>query len=397
MSLFTLGGDPPTLAFPDVAVWQGFPSEPAPVHGLPIVLEACEEGHIRQRPQDWTDSILNRYASREYAYATTPPGISEWGDSRGSEVLEFLGDAGVDARGRRILEIGAGTAHIARRLLSEGNAARYVIFDPSIRDVSTDSRLVIERRPFDHQALDGETFDLVLCLSAIEHLPDPGGILAAVRQALSPGGAAVFLLPEETMSFQGGDFNLLFHEHLSHFTALSFEALALSRGLATAYSHVKENGLYSLLRAAQPSSALTGQALVESRELLRGAPRPFERAFEAFRALIDQARADNLRVGLHGATNGLNILLHALKSSPAQLDNLHLFDADPYKTGRFLPAFPRPVLSTDDPLYSDMDWIVVAAMTYYGPIAEFARNRRGFSPERIVPLIPGYPGIRKAS
>jgi 2-polyprenyl-3-methyl-5-hydroxy-6-metoxy-1,4-benzoquinol methylase len=53
--------------------------------------------------------------------------------------------------------------------------------------------------PFDLQ----ETFDLILCMEIIEHVPSPSGVIANVRRHLSPGGFAIFSCPEEKEEIDG--------------------------------------------------------------------------------------------------------------------------------------------------------------------------------------------------
>lgn len=55
------------------------------------------------------------------------------------------------------------------------------------------------------------TLDIVLCLSVLEHLPEPGGALAEIHRLLAPGGVAVLNVPSwwgkvalETAAFRLG-------------------------------------------------------------------------------------------------------------------------------------------------------------------------------------------------
>ncbi len=96
-----------------------------------------------------------------------------------------------------ILEIGCSGGYLAERMVAAGSTVTGVELDP----------LAAERaREFCDQVIVGDTeamelpfepasFDAVVCGDLIEHLRDPGALLARVRPLLKPGGRLVLTTP----------------------------------------------------------------------------------------------------------------------------------------------------------------------------------------------------------
>jgi SAM-dependent methyltransferase/glycosyltransferase involved in cell wall biosynthesis len=103
------------------------------------------------------------------------------------------------AREISVLDIGGGSGYARELLARAGYRGRYLAVDP-VPDARFEARanLAFEARqvaePFERFASD-ERFDLVLSVTALEHVP---GVDAAVRNAarhLAPGGAEVHVVP----------------------------------------------------------------------------------------------------------------------------------------------------------------------------------------------------------
>lgn len=69
-------------------------------------------------------------------------------------------------------------------------------------------------------------FDLVTMVHCLEHVPNPTGFLAMVREKLAPDGALLIEVPQ----WQSNAFDLVIADHCSHFTALSLGAVVAAAG-----------------------------------------------------------------------------------------------------------------------------------------------------------------------
>ena len=102
-----------------------------------------------------------------------------------------LTDLTTDLRSARILEIGSGRqdmgedAYSFRRLFHESNE-----FVQSDIDASYGHE-VVDVTTMEYEA----AWDLILCVSVVEHIPDFGAALQRIHRALSPGGRTVIVAP----------------------------------------------------------------------------------------------------------------------------------------------------------------------------------------------------------
>jgi 2-polyprenyl-6-hydroxyphenyl methylase/3-demethylubiquinone-9 3-methyltransferase len=142
-------------------------------------------------------SELAKFASR----------AAEWWDPRGAfRTLQDINGLRLDyiaervpLEGARVLDVGCGGGLVAEGLAARG--ARVVAIDMAPENIEAarqhaaagglqvDYRCVAVEQ-IAHDAA-GE-FDAVTCLEMLEHVPDPGSIVAACAAALRPGGTAVF-------------------------------------------------------------------------------------------------------------------------------------------------------------------------------------------------------------
>lgn len=100
------------------------------------------------------------------------------------------------AGARHVLDMGYGTGEMAGELLARGLRAEVVEGSPLLaeRAAARHPQLVVHRAMFEEFA-PGPMFDAVLALHVMEHVDDPGALMARVREWLRPGGALVVVVP----------------------------------------------------------------------------------------------------------------------------------------------------------------------------------------------------------
>ncbi len=123
-------------------------------------------------------------------------------------------------RNSRIVEVGCGNGLFLRRLVMMDAGNSGYGFDTSYTGPETDldGRLRFERRFYGPECADIPA-DIVVCRHVIEHVPDPVGLLRAVRQALrhSPHARVFFETPDVTWILRNQVIWDLFYEHCSLF------------------------------------------------------------------------------------------------------------------------------------------------------------------------------------
>lgn len=93
------------------------------------------------------------------------------------------------------LDVGCGGGLLSEALAREGARVTAIDLAPQVLDVARlhlhESGLRVDYRAVSVEALSAELpahFDVVTCMEMIEHVPDPGSVIAACARLLKPGG-----------------------------------------------------------------------------------------------------------------------------------------------------------------------------------------------------------------
>jgi SAM-dependent methyltransferase len=76
----------------------------------------------------------------------------------------------------------------------------------------------------------GGTFDVIICMNVVAHVDDPKNFVSACLGRLNPGGVLI-IQPSQARMFENGEFDTIYHEHISFFNMRSMAKLAKSAGL----------------------------------------------------------------------------------------------------------------------------------------------------------------------
>lgn len=178
-------------------------------------------------------------------------------------------------------------------------------------------------------AIDG-VFDLVTLVHVLEHVVDPRGVLAAVREKLSPDGRLLIQAP----NFPRNPFDLAIADHCTHFTETTLPPLLESAGFEIELVR-SDLAPRELTAVARPGAFAAPAATVDWRreaDRLNAARRWLEDFLDHARAAV-AGRA----FGVFGSSIGAVWLDHNLDRTSA-----FFVDEDPLRVGRRL--FGRPIL-----------------------------------------------------
>lgn len=98
---------------------------------------------------------------------------------------------------RRLLDLGCGPGVAAQAMVAAGWQVQGVDGSPAAVYEARRRGIRADLADLDRWEPDGSVYDAVLALEVLEHLDDPGRLLARAREALAPAGAAVFSIPHE--------------------------------------------------------------------------------------------------------------------------------------------------------------------------------------------------------
>lgn len=128
---------------------------------------------------------MTAYDNRRYAL------LNRWDSSHLDKVVRLLA---LD-QGSRVLEVGCGAGHLLRRLTDRGVEAVGIDANPQAAEVAGNGMV----RTMRAESLDfpADSFDYIVSIHAIEHIPALEAALAEMDRVLKAGGQALFIYPAE--------------------------------------------------------------------------------------------------------------------------------------------------------------------------------------------------------
>lgn len=128
---------------------------------------------------------MTAYDNRRYAL------VNRWDASHLDKVDRLLGSL----EGRQVLEVGCGAGHLTKRLAQRGVDIVGIDANPQASEVAGSDKV----RTMEAEALDfdDDSFDVIISVHALEHIPALEAALVEMARVLRPGGRALFIYPAE--------------------------------------------------------------------------------------------------------------------------------------------------------------------------------------------------------
>lgn len=128
---------------------------------------------------------MPEYDSKRYAL------VNRWDPSHLKRIDRLL----PLSAGDRVLEVGCGRGHLTGRLADRGIDVIGIDANPMAAEVAGSDRIMTMRA--ETLEFDDATFDAVVSIHAIEHLPQLDAAVAEMGRVLKPGGQALYIYPAE--------------------------------------------------------------------------------------------------------------------------------------------------------------------------------------------------------
>lgn len=208
---------------------------------------------------------------------------------------------------------------------------------------------VSEANPgFESWDVDGHQFNTILAVHVLPHVPDPVEFLAACKLALAPGGK-VWVQTSQCDMFKNNEFDAVYHEHTSYFTARSFRHLAERVGLkVTGAKRVPIHSMSFLFELSEADGHCEDFRRMLHEEVELGMDRSkFYKEFaaqaveaaQALAAAIDEFRLAGKKVVGYGAAAKGNTVLNFINR---KLD--YIVDDNELKWGYLTPGKDIPIV-----------------------------------------------------
>ena len=373
------------ISFERLPLWQGVQDKPGVRRSFPFSLGWDPRGFISQTTaNEVLEKVIKTYAEEDYTHGTKPPGVSEWANRLGDSKIEFVERNYDSLQGKNVIEIGAGSLYIAEKLTDVHDINKYLVIDPVIQTSTSKDNIKVLRQYFDKSVSFTEKIDLVIGFSVLEHVPDPVIFLLDLHNKLrSSSGNAILSFPDVEKLLKSGDFNALAHEHTSYLSLQSAIRLFNNCGFTVLKHETNSDTLWFFIEANKEPTNSNSFPMEE--ELPIAAVKYHQNLTlisQKLNSLSDQGKT----IAIHGSSNGLNNLFFL--SDLEKYKNIKIFDGDLSKTGKYLPACSLPIRHSMDPTYKKMDFVFIAALSFYSEIKDFLIFKHGMKEEQIQSLYP---------
>ncbi|MEE8407868.1 MAG: class I SAM-dependent methyltransferase [Acidimicrobiia bacterium] len=128
---------------------------------------------------------MHEYDSRRYVT------INRWDRSHLDKVDRLLSLSD----GERVLEVGCGQGHLTKRLADRGIDITGVDANPKASEIAGTDRVLYMKG--EDLEFDDKSFDVVLSVHALEHIPPLDQAISEMARVLKPGGSALHIYPAE--------------------------------------------------------------------------------------------------------------------------------------------------------------------------------------------------------
>ncbi|MBK7950963.1 MAG: class I SAM-dependent methyltransferase [Deltaproteobacteria bacterium] len=282
-----------------------------------------------------------------------------------------------------ILDIGCSTGDLLVGLAREGWRRSGLEPSPRAAEKACARGLDVAVGEIERAAIPAGAFDLVTCISVLEHVSDLEAALAKIAIALRPGGLAIVEVPDSTRpEAQIAEFYSL--EHLSHFTRGTLtRALGLAGLAPVAFDDAVgiPNLRVAVGRKGEVDASSSADVIDDRAELQAALARYVRERRALEQGLIERLstrtmswRASGARVAVYGAGMHTRFLMDLFDLAPSVACVL---DSDPGKAGSAFLEWP--VHAPDEIPRLELDAILISSNAFeaeiYAAIAPTAAQR----------------------
>ena len=237
--------------------------------------------------------------------------------------------------------------------------------------------------------------DVIVARNVLGHVDQLRDLVAGMKHLLSENGVCLVESPYAYFLRNETQYDTIFHEHLSYLTVESVSNLMARFDLKlTDITFVPMNGgsfLFEIMHQSSPVGR-GDRTMIDFEEIIElnkpGGWKDFAHAVVNQRTLLvsllrDLAAKGKKVVGYGAAAKSMTML----NFCGITVDLLsQIGDANPRKQGLLCPGVRIPVVSPDELMKSNPDYIMIGAWNFKDEIIRFFREKMGYRNEFIVPL-----------
>ena len=245
---------------------------------------------------------------------------------------------------------------------------------------------------------EGRRADLVIGNNVLAHVPGLNDFVAGIEILLGPDGVVTMEFPHLLRLIEETEFDTIYHEHFSYFSALTVERIFAAHGLRLfdveeLPTHGGSLRIYAA-HAGSEAHADTGR-VVELVERERAAGLGDLATYARFdervrtvrkglREFLEGKRAEGRSVAAYGAAAKGVTLLNYCGIGPELVE--YVADRSPHKQGLYLPGVRLPIRSPEHVAETKPDFLLLLAWNLKDEIVEQMSHVREWGGRFVTPI-----------
>ena len=301
---------------------------------FPLSINTCKECFHTQLSVSVEPEIM----FENYAYVSgTSKTLSRYFDSFAESIIKTHGEKG------KLLDIGSNDGSFLEKFKNTNWSTIGV--DPAINLIVESHSKGVSTIPsfFNNQISNvlANDFDVIVAMNVFAHTKDPLEILKCIELCLSSNGTTYIQTSQANM-FEYGQFDTVYHEHISFFSVRSMKALLARTNLTLIDVRIEkihgDSYLWIIKKSSDGESMLEREIYEESIGLYdldtySAFDTKARHAVEEVRKVLEKFRNLGFQVAGYGAAAKGNTFLNF-----SEIDLDYFFDDTPQKIGKFAPA-----------------------------------------------------------
>ena len=244
----------------------------------------------------------------------------------------------------------------------------------------------------------GTQADLVVGNNVLAQVADLNSFVEGISIILKAGGVCTIEFPHLLKTIDGNQFDQIYHEHFSYFSALTADRIFAAHGMrifdvdelsthggslriyachADDDSHPTETSVSELLRREREAGLHRLETYADFANRVRATKRKLL-------SFLIEAKSCNKSLAGYGAPGKGNTLLNYCGIRADFLD--YTVDRNPYKHGKYLPGTHIPIFPPEKIFETKPDYVLILPWNLKDEIVSQLANIRSWGAKFVVPI-----------
>jgi hypothetical protein len=240
--------------------------------------------------------------------------------------------------------------------------------------------------------------DLLIANNVLAQVPDLNGFVEGMRILLKPSGSATIEFPHLLRTVEGNQFDQIYHEHYSYFSALTAERIFAAHGLRVFdIEELRTHGGSLRLHVCHAANAdcptrssvtdmlrQERDAGIDRLDLYANFAARVRATKREFLSYLIAAKREGKTIAGYGAPGKGNTLLNYCGIRGDFLD--YTVDRNPYKHGKYLPGSHVPIFAPEKIAETRPDLVLILPWNLRDEIVTQMAHVREWGGKFVVPI-----------